>query len=144
MTDSRGQLSNPPSGCIVDSGLVEASANPKVFDFFMTPSGANQGCVLPTHFHVPLNESPLKKVELQQLTFALCHFYFNWAGPIKVPAPCQYAHKIADFYMTLGVASKGKPKQSCARQAQRNQAQETAIKNQLVSIKPLNEKLHYL
>ena len=89
--DSRGQLMNPPSGCIVDQGLVENSdpnANGGVFDFFMMPSGANQGCVLPTHFHVPLNESALKKIELQQLSYALCHFYFNWAGPVKVPAPC--------------------------------------------------------
>jgi len=78
----------------------------------MTPSGANQGCVLPTHFHVPLNESSMKKIDLQQLTYALCYFYYNWAGPIKVPAPCQYAHKIADFYMTIGVAKRGSGHQS--------------------------------
>ena len=107
--NERGELMNPPSGCIVDKGLVENSqATPgSAFDFFMMPSGANQGCVLPTHFHVPINESKLKKIELEQLTYALCHFYFNWAGPIKVPAPCQYAHKIAEFYMTIGAAKKG-------------------------------------
>ena len=86
--DGRGGLENPPSGCIIDRGLVEHSNDKENYDFYMTPSGANQGCVLPTHFHVPLNESSLKKIDLQQLTFALCHFYFNWAGPIKVPAPC--------------------------------------------------------
>ena len=86
--DSRGNLMNPPSGCIVDRGLVEQSDPSGAFDFFLMPSGANQGCVLPTHFYVPLNESSLKKIELQSLTYALCHGYFNWAGPIKVPAPC--------------------------------------------------------
>jgi hypothetical protein len=106
--DDRGNLINPPSGCIVDKGLVEHSDPSGAFDFFMMPSGANQGCVLPTHFFVPFNESKLKKIELEQLTYALCHFYFNWAGPIKVPAPCQYAHKIAEFYMTIGAAKKGK------------------------------------
>lgn len=105
--NERGELVNPPSGCIVDKGLVEHSDPNGSFDFFMMPSGANQGCVLPTHFFVPMNESSLTKIELQSLTYALCHFYFNWAGPIKVPAPCQYAHKIADFYMTIGVAKKG-------------------------------------
>jgi len=63
--DPRGNLMNPPPGCIVDRGLVEHSDESTAFDFFMMPSGANQGCVLPTHFHVPLNESGLKKIELQ-------------------------------------------------------------------------------
>jgi hypothetical protein len=102
--DESGRLRNPPSGCIIDQGLVEneAEKNPNgVFDFFLTPANTTQGCVLPTHFHVPKNDSDLTKLELQQLTFALCHFYFNWAGPIKVPAPCQYAHKIAEFYMLI-------------------------------------------
>ena len=103
--DSNGRLMNPPTGCIIDRGLVEKSGDnkeDKTFDFFMTPASANQGCVLPTHFHVPLNQSTLAKIDIQQLTYALCHFYFNWAGAIKVPAPCQYAHKIAEFYMTIG------------------------------------------
>ena len=64
--DGRGHLMNPPSGCIIDRGLVENSdtANGAI-DFYLTPSGANQGCVLPTHFHVPLNESRMNKIELQ-------------------------------------------------------------------------------
>jgi hypothetical protein len=119
--DQNGQLMNPPSGCIVDKGLVENSGSEdkpdEGFDFFITPSSTTQGCVLPTHMHVTLNESHMKKIELQQLTYALCHYYFNWAGSIKVPAPCQYAHKIADFYVSSGLArskkggygNKGKP-----------------------------------
>lgn len=119
--DQNGQLMNPPSGCIVDRGLVENSGSEdkpdEGFDFFITPSSTTQGCVLPTHMHVTLNESHMKKIELQQLTYALCHYYFNWAGSIKVPAPCQYAHKIADFYVSSGLArnrkggygNKGKP-----------------------------------
>ena len=105
--DSQGRLSNPPSGCIIDKGLVEShDQESEKFDFFLTPSTANQGCVLPTHFYVPRNSSSLTKQELEHLTFALCYFYFNWAGPIKVPAPCQYAHKVAEFFMTIGATKK--------------------------------------
>jgi hypothetical protein len=95
MDEKRGQPMNPPSGCIIDRGLSQTTSqgeskevSDKCFDFFMTPASANQGCVLPTHFYVSRNDSTLTRLEIEQLTFALCHFYFNWAGPIKVPAPC--------------------------------------------------------
>ena len=67
-----------------------------------------QGCQKPTHFHVPINQTNLTKLELQQLIYALCHYYFNWAGPIKVPAPCMYAHKIADLFTRIGSSKKAR------------------------------------
>ena len=146
MEDSKGTLQNPPSGCIIDSGLVqqgdeeESKEAVKTFDFYMTPATATQGCIQPTHFYVTKNESRLTKVELQQLTFSLCHFYFNWAGPIKVPAPAQYAHKIAEFYETIGVTNR--------RNQPRDEpegGQERTIKSRCSeSIEPLNNKLHFL
>jgi hypothetical protein len=39
--DEKGCLRNPPSGCIIDQGVVENDGkdNPRgVFDFFMTPA----------------------------------------------------------------------------------------------------------
>jgi aubergine-like protein len=91
--EPNGRLSNPPSGCIVDRSLVENEGttnenNGGKFDFYLTPANTTQGCVLPTHFFVAMNKSKLTKIDIEHLTFALCHFYFNWAGPIKVPAPC--------------------------------------------------------
>lgn len=63
--DNRGNLINPPSGCIIDKGLVEEHGpNSKQFDFFLTPASTTQGCVLPTHFYVPKNDSTLTKQEL--------------------------------------------------------------------------------
>jgi hypothetical protein len=63
--DERGQLRNPDPGCIIDKELVEdhGAESPK-FDFYLTPSKANQGCVLPTHFYVPKNDSCLKKFDI--------------------------------------------------------------------------------
>lgn len=97
------RLNNAPSGCIIDTEIVQQSGNTsKEYDFFLFPVRGTQGCQRPTHFFVPLNQSSLTKLELQQFTFALCHYYFNWAGPIKVPAPCMYAHKIADLFTRIG------------------------------------------
>jgi aubergine len=105
--DNNGRYENPPSGCIIDKSLIEQDGtpeNPGVFDFYLTPAKTTQGCVRPTHFYCALNDSKFSKLDIEHLTFALCHFYFNWAGPIKVPAPCQYGHKIAEFYTNVGLA----------------------------------------
>lgn len=64
VTDHQGRPSNPPSGCIIDKGLVDAHVDEKTFDFYLVPSHANQGCVLPTHFYVPRNDSSLTRMEL--------------------------------------------------------------------------------
>ena len=107
----------------------------------MTPATATQGCILPTHFYVTKNESKLTKVDIQQLTFALCHFYFNWAGPVKVPAPCQYAHKIAEFYMTIGVTTRGKNRS----REDEPKPQDRSVKSKCTEqIKPLNKNFHFL
>ena len=124
--------------------MVEQSTTSGAFDFFLMPSGANQGCVLPTHFYVPLNESRLKKIELQQLTYALCHYYYNWSGPIKVPAPCQYAHKIADFNTQVNMGRNGRNNYGKRSSAQINPHQLNFVKQKCLEVKSLDEKLHYL
>ena len=40
------------------------------------------------------------------LTFKLCYTYYNVSGSIKVPAPIQYAHRLANL---VGDRGKGKP-----------------------------------
>lgn len=100
--DENGNLQNPPSGCCIDDKIVENQDSNVEYDFYLVPQNTTQGCVLPTHFYVAFNDSPVKKEAIEQLTFDLCHYYFNWAGPIKVPAPCMYAHKIAELYTIIG------------------------------------------
>ena len=102
MEDQNGDIQNPPSGCLIDKQIVENQNSEIEYDFYLVPQTTTQGCVLPTHFYVAFNDSPIKKDVLEKLTFDLCHYYFNWAGPIKVPAPCMYAHKIAELYMNIG------------------------------------------
>lgn len=66
------------------------------------PQQTTQGCALPTHLYVAFNDSPLTRDTLEKFSFDMCHYYFNWAGPIKVPAPCMYAHKIAETNTKIG------------------------------------------
>ena len=65
MIDENGRPQNPPSGCIIDKGLVEHQDCDKKFDFYLTPASATQGCVLPTHFFVHKNDSSLSRLDLE-------------------------------------------------------------------------------
>lgn len=94
-----GGVENPQPGSIIDSHLVENQLENKCFDFFLVPQQTTQGCVTPTHFFVSLNESnDISKTALENVTYSLCYAYSNWSGSIKVPAPCQLAHKIAEYH----------------------------------------------
>ena len=42
----------------------------------------------------------LKPDQLQKLTYKLTHLYYNWPGTVRVPAVCQYAHKVSSVIAT--------------------------------------------
>ncbi|KAF7287303.1 hypothetical protein GWI33_001668 [Rhynchophorus ferrugineus] len=82
---------NPPPGTIVDHTITRKY----LYDFFMVAQNVRHATVNPTHYIVLHNSSQLKPDHIQKLCYKLCHMYYNWPGTIKVPAPCQYAHKCA-------------------------------------------------
>ncbi|XP_043787513.1 piwi-like protein Ago3 [Apis laboriosa] len=86
-------LKNPPPGTIVDSHITK----PALYDFFLVSQNIRQGTVSPTHYIVIYDNKKMKPDHIQRLTYKLCHLYYNWPGTIKVPAPCQYAHKLVSL-----------------------------------------------
>ncbi|CAH2295458.1 piwi 1 [Pelobates cultripes] len=86
-----GKLNNPLPGTIVD---VEVT-RPEWYDVFVLSQAVRAGTVSPTHYNVVYDSGALKLDHMQRLTYKLCHVYFQWPGVIRVPAPCQYAHKLA-------------------------------------------------
>lgn len=87
---SRGP-SNPPPGTVVDNVVTL----PERYDFFIVSQLVRQGTVSPTSYNVISDSTGLDPDKIQRLTYKLCHMYFNWSGTVRVPAPCQYAHKLA-------------------------------------------------
>ncbi|XP_068122747.1 piwi-like protein 1 [Hyperolius riggenbachi] len=86
-----GQCQNPPPGTVIDKEVTR----PEWYDFFIISQSVRQGTVSPTHYNVIYDSIGLKPNHMHQLTYRLCHMYYNWPGVIRVPAPCQYAHKLA-------------------------------------------------
>ncbi|KAF2880626.1 hypothetical protein ILUMI_25545 [Ignelater luminosus] len=84
-------LDNPLPGTIIDNKITRHNW----YDFFLVAQQVRQGTVTPTHYVVVHDSGKLKPDHVQRLAFKLCHLYYNWPGTIRVPAPCQYAHKLA-------------------------------------------------
>ncbi|VVC30372.1 Ribonuclease H-like domain,Piwi domain,PAZ domain [Cinara cedri] len=85
------KYSNPSSGTVIDSTITRKN----FFDFFLVSQHVRQGTVNPTHYIVLKNGCNLSCENIQRLSYKLTHLYYNWCGTVKVPAPVQYAHKLA-------------------------------------------------
>ncbi|KAM4577959.1 piwi-like protein 1 isoform 2-T2 [Fundulus diaphanus] len=90
-TNIGGKLTNPPPGTVIDTEITR----PEWYDFYIVSQAVRCGSVSPTHYNVVYDTSGLKPDHMQRLTYKLCHMYYNWQGIIRVPAPCQYGHKLA-------------------------------------------------
>ncbi|XP_023146720.1 piwi-like protein 1 [Amphiprion ocellaris] len=88
---NNGNVLNPPPGTVIDTDVTR----PEWYDFYIVSQAVQLGSVSPTHYNVVYDTSGLKPDHMQRLTYKLCHMYYNWQGIIRVPAPCQYAHKLA-------------------------------------------------
>lgn len=82
---------NPPPGTIVDHTITRRDK----FDFFIVSQHVRQGTVSPTHYICVHDSIGMKADHLQRLSYKMTHLYYNWPGTVRVPAPCQYAHKLA-------------------------------------------------
>lgn len=85
------QFENPPPGTVIDDEVTR----PERYDFYLVSQSVRQGTVTPTQYNVIYDTSSLSPDHMQRLSYKLTHLYYNWPGTIRVPAPCQYAHKLA-------------------------------------------------
>lgn len=83
--------SNPIPGTCIDNTVTRANR----YDFFLISQSTRQGTVTPTYYNILFDESGLTLDKLQMLAYKMTLNYYNWAGGVRVPAPCQYAHKLA-------------------------------------------------
>ncbi|XP_055594938.1 protein aubergine [Uranotaenia lowii] len=82
---------NPKPGTVVDDIVTL----PERTDFYLVSQSVRQGTVSPTAYNVIYDTSGLKIDHLQMLSYKQCHLYYNWSGTTRVPAVCQYAHKLS-------------------------------------------------
>jgi len=88
---SGNKYENPPPGSVLDHTIMKKTFD----DFLLVSQHVNQGVVTPTHYIVVRDTTKLTPDQLQKLSYKMTHMYYNWPGTVRVPAPCQYAHKMA-------------------------------------------------
>ncbi|XP_039233280.1 protein argonaute-3 isoform X2 [Drosophila yakuba] len=85
------QLENPLPGTVIDQHITKS----KMYDFFLVSQFVRQGTVTPTHYVVLRDDCNYGPDIIQKLSYKLCFLYYNWAGTLRIPACCMYAHKLA-------------------------------------------------
>ena len=86
---------NPIPGIVVNSGITNKPTLSGQYEFYLVSTASRFGMVKPTRYTVVHDSLGAPREHLELLTYKLCHSYFNVAGAISVPAPVQYAHKLA-------------------------------------------------
>merc|ERR1719412_2102832 len=84
-------VTNPLGGTVVDDVVT----HPNRHDFYLVSQKCDQGTVNPTSFNIIHDDNKLEARKNQAMAYILTHHYYNFAGTIRVPAPCQLAHKLA-------------------------------------------------
>lgn len=82
---------NPEPGTVVDDVITL----PERYDFFLVSQSVKQGTVSPTSYNVVHDNMGLDADKIQMLTYKMTHMYYNLSCTGRVPAVCQYAHKLA-------------------------------------------------
>jgi aubergine-like protein len=90
-------LNNPKSGLCVDDHII----SPGSYEFYIQPQYVNMGTATPTRFQVLMDDTKMSLEEIEQITYYMCYYYWNWAGAIRVPAVLKYSEVYSKFSSTV-------------------------------------------
>lgn len=87
---------NPPPGTVIDHVTPDTDH----YGFYLINQHVSRGSAAPTQYVVAYDSSGFSEDAVQHLTFRLSHMYYNFPGGVRLPAPAQYAKKLAHMVAT--------------------------------------------
>ena len=87
---------NPPPGTVIDA----VAPGTDHYGFYLVNQHVSRGSAAPTQYVVGYDSSHFSVDSVQTLTFKLSHMYYNFPGAVRLPAPAQYAKKLAHMVAT--------------------------------------------
>ncbi|KAI0374754.1 Piwi-domain-containing protein [Pilatotrama ljubarskyi] len=94
---------NCPAGLLIDQHIT----NPNYPDFYLQSHSGLLGTSRPAHYVILENETALNPMQVQTLTFHLCHSYASATRSVSIPAPVYYADRACgrmEFHCANGQA----------------------------------------
>ncbi|KAF4650569.1 Piwi-like protein 2, partial [Perkinsus chesapeaki] len=94
-------LRNPVSGTVIDTSITGIGAvTGGTYNFYLVNQHVSRGSASPTHYTVAYDDTGYPVEAIQTLTYKLAFLYYNFPGGIRLPAPAQYAKKLAHLMGT--------------------------------------------
>ena len=91
---SNGGYRNIPAGTVIDKNVV----SPDVFEFYLQCPEVDKGTGSPVHFLCLYNNNDdLTINDFEEITYQQSYYYWNWPGPIRIPAALKYAEVANTF-----------------------------------------------
>ncbi len=86
-------LSNPSSGTVIDTEVT----NRNYYEFYLQPQYVNMGTATPVHYHCLYDSIGIPIEDMENISYNLTYYYWNWSGPIREPAPLKFADTCNTF-----------------------------------------------
>ena len=87
-------MDNPRPGTVVDHSVTPDG----LYDFYLISPHVRQGVATPSHYSILYDGINSKPEDIISMTYRLCFLYYNFSGPVKIPAPIKYADKLAKLH----------------------------------------------
>ena len=85
---------NIPAGTVIDKTVI----SPDVFEFYLQCPEVDRGTGSPVHFLCLYNNNDdLTINDFEEITYKQSYYYWNWSGPIRIPAALKYAEVANTF-----------------------------------------------
>ena len=85
---------NIPMGTVIDSNVI----SPDLFEFYLQCPDVDRGCASPVHFLCVYNNNDDMTInDYEDVSYKQSFYYWNWPGPIRVPAALKYAEVANTF-----------------------------------------------
>ena len=85
---------NLQAGTVIDKEVI----SPDVFEFYLQCPEVDRGTGSPVHFLCLYNtNNELTINDFEEITYMQSYYYWNWSGPIRIPAALKYAEVANTF-----------------------------------------------
>lgn len=89
-----GGYKNIPMGTVIDKDVI----SPDLFEFYLQCPDVDRGCASPVHFLCVFNNNEDMTInDYEDISYKQSFYYWNWPGPIRVPAALKYAEVANTF-----------------------------------------------